>query len=591
MITNNFKPINMKAIRKDKTTLISIAVVTLILGYLFLCGVISSSVEIEAMTQPGDASSYLANHSSDRHLGFTYEGIKHFSEEAYMDLVVQAGPNSGIAGNVGAEHFLTSRIDQAGFPLQIEGIADYRFSLHIGHVLDSTLIKLLITKNIDIDIFETDGFAANSFLDKISRPVVTLADSAQAEPKSTPIDSGLQGVFTFQEPEDYNYDNPRLGKCQVKDTATVRQLFLSAYGDSLPQNTFLAFSKERYGEASLVLLKKSNSQRIIPYPALRLNSYVSDVSKRYNRETGDFSLLIDLNPNGAMLWSRITQENRDRLLAITIDRVVYSMPKVLGEITSGKLEITNLTNREAILFKAILEAPVASPFTFKLIEVSYVPLRLDFGHARKSFWLCCVGCFSCLVIMTFLLLQFLKNVSSPKLLPSLKVYKKAITTCNAIVSFIAKYNIVFWLILIVLAVVTVYLVLKMLKTSPPYNPIEFSDTVFTGLATLLFSLKRKAGWYMVSIKILTTLLFAFGYLLFILIANVGTDSFLEMKQLWSFFLLGLGCLFFLRIAMFSDQIRTTFELSSRKSTLKNLLIWMLVTLVVYIAIVILNNVA
>ena len=564
-----------------------VAVLSLALGYFFLGMVVTSSFENEAISHSNPLS-YLADHSADRHLGLTYEGVKRFSNEGYMDMVIQAESGSGIVENVNAERFLASRLDNAGFTHKIEGMADGRFRIHVEHVLDSSLVKQLVTKNINVEIFETDGYGAYSFIEKMSKTETTQADTVTAE-QANQISDRLRAVFQFPG-QNSTVVNPRLGECDEEDTASVRNLF-KIYSGSLPKNTLITFAKERTGKASIVLLKFSNRPGQLR-SALQLNTLVTDVTKKYDPLT-DYSLSVELNQKGAMLWSRITRDNSDRMLAIAVDGLVYSMPMVLGEISNGKLEIANLTNREAILVSAALESSVFKPVTFKIVEAGFVPMRLaEFTEIRNSFWVGFAGCLSCLTILAFMAFQCLKRISIPKSFLTMRASEHAVLIRNRVLSFMAKYHIGYWLIVVTLAAITVHLTLKMVKILP-YNPIEFADVVITGLATFLFTFKNKAGWYLASCKILITIVFASGYLLSLLVKKMMTTGYYyqEPGQLPDYFVFMLVGMLLLQIVMFSDLIRTTFGLPSKKTTFKNLLLWMLWSIIAGVAIVVLVNVA
>ena len=47
-----------------------------------------------------------------------------------------------------------------------------------------------------------------------------------------------------------------------------------------------------------------------------------------------------MTPEGADEWGRMTSDNKDRIIAITMDSVVYSAPRVINAITTGNTQIS-----------------------------------------------------------------------------------------------------------------------------------------------------------------------------------------------------------------------------------------------------------
>jgi len=82
---------------------------------------------------------------------------------------------------------------------------------------------------------------------------------------------------------------------------------------------------------------------------------------------------FELNAQGAEIFRQITREFSPRRkkyyqLAIVLDGVLYSAPRILGEIPNGRARITgNFSPQEAIELATILEDPLPTPV--KIIEV------------------------------------------------------------------------------------------------------------------------------------------------------------------------------------------------------------------------------
>ena len=63
---------------------------------------------------------------------------------------------------------------------------------------------------------------------------------------------------------------------------------------------------------------------------------------------GEITINLSMTDAGADVWSRMTSENVGRIIAITINDVVYSAPVVRTAITGGNTQISgNFTFDEA----------------------------------------------------------------------------------------------------------------------------------------------------------------------------------------------------------------------------------------------------
>ena len=77
-------------------------------------------------------------------------------------------------------------------------------------------------------------------------------------------------------------------------------------------------------------------------------SHISNVSTGYDAMNGDVTIDLMMTDEGASEWSKLTQENIMRILAIAVDDVVYSAPVVRSTINNGNTQISgNFTFDEA----------------------------------------------------------------------------------------------------------------------------------------------------------------------------------------------------------------------------------------------------
>ncbi|RMG58598.1 MAG: protein translocase subunit SecD, partial [Bacteroidetes bacterium] len=81
-----------------------------------------------------------------------------------------------------------------------------------------------------------------------------------------------------------------------------------------------------------------------------------------------WEVLIEMNPAAAEPWAALTRAHIGKHLALVLDGRVYSAPRVMSEISGGKLMITgNFSRDEARELAALLQQ---APLPLKLRWVS-----------------------------------------------------------------------------------------------------------------------------------------------------------------------------------------------------------------------------
>ena len=90
---------------------------------------------------------------------------------------------------------------------------------------------------------------------------------------------------------------------------------------------------------------------------------VSDARVAYNNMGGQPEVDMAMNAEGAQTWARLTADNIGRSIAIVLDGMVYSFPRVNTEITggrsviSGSFTIEEATDLANVLNSGKLPAP------------------------------------------------------------------------------------------------------------------------------------------------------------------------------------------------------------------------------------------
>ncbi|MDD7063345.1 MAG: protein translocase subunit SecDF, partial [bacterium] len=142
-----------------------------------------------------------------------------------------------------------------------------------------------------------------------------------------------------------------VGVAMAKDMDKISEyLNMKQVKELLPRNLSLKWGvkaideKEQYFE--LYALKMSNRDGS---PALG-GDVVTDANADFVQQAGRSEQMVNMvmNAEGAKAWARLTKENIGNQVAIVLDEMVYSAPRVNDEITGGRSQITgNFTPEEA----------------------------------------------------------------------------------------------------------------------------------------------------------------------------------------------------------------------------------------------------
>lgn len=100
---------------------------------------------------------------------------------------------------------------------------------------------------------------------------------------------------------------------------------------------------------------------------------ITDARKDYNQQQGGVPLIsMSMNSEAAAKWKNITGNNKGKCVAVVMDNMVYSAPRVNSEISGGQSQITgNFTDTEADALAAILSAGKL-PAPARIVEENFV---------------------------------------------------------------------------------------------------------------------------------------------------------------------------------------------------------------------------
>ncbi|MBQ8046560.1 MAG: protein translocase subunit SecDF [Prevotella sp.] len=141
-----------------------------------------------------------------------------------------------------------------------------------------------------------------------------------------------------------------VGYANIRDTAEINNIIYSEIGQQiLPSDCKLMWGakpedhisvKNTYG---LYAIKVTSSTGRAPLEG----DVVTEAKDEFSHITGRPIVTMAMNTDGARRWADMTKANINKAVAVTLDGVVYSAPRVNGEISGGNTEISgNFTVEE-----------------------------------------------------------------------------------------------------------------------------------------------------------------------------------------------------------------------------------------------------
>ena len=134
---------------------------------------------------------------------------------------------------------------------------------------------------------------------------------------------------------------PVVGYAAYQDTAAINAMLnTKQVRDLLPRNLVLRWSVKAIDEKEIVYqlyaLKQTGRNG---RPALE-GDVITDAREDFQQHQNSFEISMAMNAEGSKVWARLTKENIGKCVAIVLDDVVYSAPRVNDEITGGRSSIT-----------------------------------------------------------------------------------------------------------------------------------------------------------------------------------------------------------------------------------------------------------
>ena len=136
-----------------------------------------------------------------------------------------------------------------------------------------------------------------------------------------------------------------VGMANIRDTADINKIIYSELAKQvLPSDLRLVWGAKPSDMVGgnkkifeLYALKVTNSNGRAPLEG----DVITDAKDEFDHVTGRPCVSMSMNSDGARRWAALTKANVGKAIAIVLDGVVYSAPRVNGEITGGNSQITS----------------------------------------------------------------------------------------------------------------------------------------------------------------------------------------------------------------------------------------------------------
>ena len=250
--------------------------------------------------------------------------------------------------------------------------------------------KYLASINTEVPVDAEDTAAAEmSAIDSLSQLSGAAGAAANANDEraaqANPLFSLLMPYITQ---DGQLLQGPIVGLAAGKDRAAITEMLATAaekkvYDPRTVKFLWSAKADEHYGADTYVLYAIKVTTR--DGSALLDGSCISDARQDFSTVGGN-EISMTMNSEGANEWKKITGQNVGNCIAIVLDDLVYSAPRVNGEIAGGRSSITgDFTLEEAkdlanILKSGKLPAPAV------IVQEAVVGPSLGQESIRNGLW-------------------------------------------------------------------------------------------------------------------------------------------------------------------------------------------------------------
>ncbi len=311
--------------------------------------------------------------------------IKKDDSDADVIRIIQSEMDAALANSF---NVLRNRIDRFGVVApniqQLEQAG--RILVELPGVKEPERVKKLLQGSANLEFWETYNLdeTYNYFVEANARLAAEAAKSASAdtvavaEAAVSESDSLVAAVAQADTTSADVANNPLFAKLQpyagfggvgialVNDTAAVNKM-LAAQASRFPRRMAFAWDVKPFDPQGgnkdnyivLYALKGKGNDNTTPSlsDATIGTNMIEDANHEYQQTNGQFEVTMAMTPEAGAAWSKITGANIEKCVAIVLDGVVYSAPRVNAQIDGGRSSITgNFSLEEATDLANVLKS-------------------------------------------------------------------------------------------------------------------------------------------------------------------------------------------------------------------------------------------
>ncbi|MCB0478060.1 MAG: protein translocase subunit SecDF [Crocinitomicaceae bacterium] len=206
----------------------------------------------------------------------------------------------------------------------------------------------------------------------------------------------------------FRVGDPSVGYASYKDTAKInKSLKDPAMADILMEypNLKLMWSAKPYYDPKTNQPTEIHMLYAIKIPedgrAEVSGKDIDKAYKDYDQRTGSIIVSMKMNGTGTDNWAAMTEKYVDKIVAITMDNMVWSAPTVNEIMTTGSSQISgNFTNEEADELAGLLSAG-ALPAPMIIVDQSVVGATLGADNVNSGIWSFIIALLMVLAYMIF----------------------------------------------------------------------------------------------------------------------------------------------------------------------------------------------
>lgn len=215
---------------------------------------------------------------------------------------------------------------------------------------DDTDVEASIVEPTDsTNAADTNVSAFDALADTAKTGLDALTDDVTTD-ENTGDD--LSSIFTFYGQTDV------IGAALLEDTAQVAQVFRENRNLLANENVRFVWGAQPFENTEDGTFKYTLYGIRVPVDGKALvgGNDIDEARSGFN-QMGQKTVNVTMTPNGTQKWAEMTGANEGLLVAIVMDNLVYSAPRVNGVISGGNTEISgSFTTEEANGLASLLEA-------------------------------------------------------------------------------------------------------------------------------------------------------------------------------------------------------------------------------------------